>query len=142
MRGILLIIVLELGLGLFGISVGMTGCATKQPVVAAIPGETNALDGQVYRGLRDVQAVIDTYKAKVADGSFHPSAAMTTGMADLTQAYNTTHSLWTIYHASASTAQSSTGQALQTNYDSVQAKYATALSTGAPIPPLATIGAK
>ncbi len=136
MRGIILFVVLELGMA------NVTGCAGHQPVTAPIPGQTDTLDGQVYRGLRDIQAAIDTYKAKVADGSFHPSAGMAASMDNLAQAYNTTHRAWETYHASSAATQASTGKELRASYDGVQTKYAIALSAGAPIPPLTTLGAK
>jgi uncharacterized phage infection (PIP) family protein YhgE len=139
MRGIILVIVLELGLA--GASVGVTGCAAHQTVVAPIPGQVDTLDGQVYRGLRDIQAAIDTYKAKVKDGSFHPTAGMEAGMDQLNQAYNTTKAAWEIYHASDAPARVSSAPALRASYDGMQAKYKAALKVGAPIPPL-TQGAK
>jgi len=138
-----IILALALVLGSMGLVTGCTtGCAARQTVTAPVPGQTSALDAQVYRGLRDIQAVLVTYKGKVADGSFHPTPAMVSGMADLAQAYNLTHHLWESYHAATAAAQADTGVALKSSYDTMQTKYTTALSDGAPIPPVETIGAK
>jgi hypothetical protein len=131
MRGIILLVILELGMA--GASVGVTGCAAHQPVVAPIPGQVDTLDGQVYRGLRDIQAAIDTYKAKIKDGSFHPTAGMETAMQSLSQTYNTTKAAWEIYHASDAPARASTATGLRSSYNDMQTKYKAALRVGAPL---------
>jgi hypothetical protein len=132
MRGIVLFVILELGMA--GASVGVTGCAAHQSVVAPIPGQVDTLDGQVYRGLRDIQAAIDTYKAKVKDGSFHPTAGMETTMQSLSQAYNTTKAAWEIYHASDAPARASSATELRADYNGMRTKYKAALDVGAPLP--------
>jgi hypothetical protein len=122
-------------------ALGINGCAAHQPVVAAvIPNQTSALDGDVYRGLRDVEAALDTYKTEVANGSFVPTAAMTTAMANVTTLYNDTYALWVAYHAATAATQTTTGPALQAKYQSLQTSYQTAITSGAPLP--ATSGAK
>jgi len=138
-----IILALALAVGMTGLVTGCTtGCATHQTVTAPVPGQTSTLDAQVYRGLRDIQAVLETYKGKVADGSFHPTPAMVTGMDSLTLAYNTTHHLWESYHTASAAAQADAATQLKSNYDTMQTKYTAALSAGAPIPPVDTIGAK
>jgi len=137
-----IILAIALVVGSMGLLTGCTtGCATHQTVTAPVPGQTSALDAQVYRGLRDIQAVLETYKGKVADGSFHPTPAMVTGMDSLAQAYNTTHRLWDAYHKATAATQAD-ADALKGSYDTMQSKYTTALSDGAPIPPVETIGVK
>jgi hypothetical protein len=131
MRGFILFVVLELSLA--GASVGVTGCAAHQPVVAPIPGQVDTLDGQVYRSLRDIQAAIDTYKAKVKDGSFHPTTTTEAAMAKLSQAYNATKASWEVYHASDAPARASAGPELRASYNGMQAKYKAALAVGAPL---------
>lgn len=136
-----IILALSLVIGSMGLA-GSSGCTAHQTVTAPVPGQTSQLDAQVYRGLRDIQAVLETYKKKVADGSFHPTPAMVTGMDGLTQAYNNTHHLWESYHTASAAAQADTGSALKSSYDTMQSNYTTALSDGAPIPPVETIGVK
>jgi len=138
-----IILALSLVVGSMGLLTGCTtGCATHQTVTAPVPGQTSDLDAQVYRGLRDIQAVLETYNGKVADGTFHPTPTMSDGMDQLKAAYNTTHRLWDTYHKASAAEQAATADALQSSSDTMHAKYTTALSDGAPIPPADTIGAK
>jgi len=138
-----IILAIALVVGSMGLLTGCTtGCATHQTVTAPVPGQTSQLDAQVYRGLRDIQAVLETYKGKVADGSFHPTPPMASAMDNLAKAYNDTHHLWETYHAATATEQAGIETTLKSSYGSMQAKYTAALSDGAPIPPVETIGVK
>jgi hypothetical protein len=124
-------------------AVGVIGCAAKQPIAIAVPGQTSTLDGEVYRGLCDVQAVIDTYKTAVANGSFVATPAMATQMTTLIALYNDTHTAWLVYHSATASVQASTAAALQTQYSNLQTQYQAALTNGAPVPATApTTGAK
>jgi hypothetical protein len=122
-----------LELGILGGSFSVEGCAAHQPVAAAIPGQTSTLDGQTYRALLDIQAVIDTYKGRVAAGTFTATAVIAQSMTDLETAYNVTHNLWLSYHEATAATQQTTAAALQSAYDNMQTKYSAALSSGAPI---------
>jgi hypothetical protein len=126
---------LGVSLGLAVITAPPTGCSLQKPVTAPIPNQTSTLDGQVFRVLMDVQAVIDTYKARVANGTLHPVPTLIPKMSALIQGYDDARSTWMIYHEATVSGTNPPTAEMQAKFDQLNQEYAAALSSGAPLPP-------
>lgn len=111
----------------------VVGCAATKPVQAPIPGQVNAFDASMYRGLRDMQGAIDATKTDLAAGKVTFTAQETQIFDDFKSTYNVAEAAWQVYHGAATTANANT---LTAAYNAANTKYGAFVT--ARTPPAAT----